>query len=98
MSKAPGVRTLQIFAPGKSVCYTRLETLARDKRSSLLRSFVNYGHKKFYVEGPRSPIADVWTNLKTNDISFHRNDDSTQFVTLLKQEKGRHYKTFYGRN
>ncbi len=72
MSKAPGVHSLQIFALGKSVCYTRLETLVRDKRSSFLQKLANYGRKKFYVEGPRSPIADVWTNLKTNDVSFQR--------------------------
>ena len=33
---------------------TRLEKLARDKRSSLLRTFVNYGHKKLYNVGPKS--------------------------------------------
>jgi hypothetical protein len=31
---------------------TRLESLARDKHSSLLRTFVNYGRKKFYIIGP----------------------------------------------
>jgi hypothetical protein len=31
----------------------RLERLARDKRSSLLRTSVNYGRKKFYNVGPR---------------------------------------------
>ncbi len=30
-----------------------LERLARDKHSSLLRKFVNYGQKKFYNIGPR---------------------------------------------
>jgi hypothetical protein len=33
--------------------YTRLERLVRDKHSSLLRKFVNYGQKKFYNIGPR---------------------------------------------
>ena len=33
--------------------YTRLERLARDKHSSLLRKSVNYGHKKFYNTSPR---------------------------------------------
>jgi hypothetical protein len=32
---------------------TRLERLARDKHSSLLRKSVNYGQKKFYNIGPR---------------------------------------------
>jgi hypothetical protein len=32
--------------------YTRLERLARDKHSSLLRKSVNYGRKKFYSTGP----------------------------------------------
>jgi hypothetical protein len=30
---------------------TRLAKLARDKHSSLLRTFVNYGRKKFYEIG-----------------------------------------------
>ncbi len=33
---------------------TRLERLARDKPSSLLRIFINYGRKKFYKIGSRS--------------------------------------------
>ncbi len=32
---------------------TRLENLARDKHSSLLRNFINYGRKKFYSIGTR---------------------------------------------
>ncbi len=39
---------LQIFALSYSVCKNRLEKLARDKRSSLLRILINYGGKKFY--------------------------------------------------
>jgi hypothetical protein len=31
----------------------RREKLAKDKRSSLLRTFVNYGRKKFYNIRPR---------------------------------------------
>ncbi len=31
---------------------TKLERLSRDKHSSLLRTFVNYGRKKFYNIGP----------------------------------------------
>jgi hypothetical protein len=33
--------------------WTRLETLARDKHSSLLRTFANYGREKFHSIGPR---------------------------------------------
>jgi hypothetical protein len=36
--------------------WTRLERLARDKRSSLLRKFVTYGRKNFYNIGPRVEI------------------------------------------
>ncbi len=32
---------------------TRLENVASDKLSSLLRKFINYGPKKFYNTGPR---------------------------------------------
>ncbi len=34
--------------------YTRLERPARDKHSSLVQTFVNYGRKKFYKVGPLS--------------------------------------------
>jgi hypothetical protein len=33
---------------------TRLEKLARDRHSSLLPKFVNYGQKRFYNMGPRT--------------------------------------------
>ncbi len=33
--------------------WTRLEKLARDKHSSLLRKYLNYGRNKFYSTGPR---------------------------------------------
>jgi hypothetical protein len=39
-----------VFVPSK----TRLEMLARDKHSSLLRKFVNSGRQKFYMIGPLS--------------------------------------------
>ncbi len=42
---------LQFFVISQSVCQTRLEKLARDKHSSLLCKFVNYGRKKFYNVG-----------------------------------------------
>jgi hypothetical protein len=41
------------------VCLTRIDKLARDKHSSLLQKFLNYGRKKFYNIGPR-PILDVF--------------------------------------
>ncbi len=34
--------------------WTILEGIATDKPSSLLRTFVNYGRKKFFIIGPRS--------------------------------------------
>jgi hypothetical protein len=34
--------------------WTRLEKLARDKHSIILRKSINYGQKKFYNIGPRS--------------------------------------------
>ncbi len=40
-------------APGSTRKHkTKLERLARDKHSSLLRKFVNYGNKKFYNIDP----------------------------------------------
>jgi hypothetical protein len=36
--------------------WTRLERLARDKHSSLLRKYVNYSHNKFYSTGPRTAL------------------------------------------
>ncbi len=42
------------YAPGLThKHYTRLERLNRNKHSSLLRTFVNYGRKKFYNIGCR---------------------------------------------
>ncbi len=35
---------------------TKLERLARNKHSSLLRKFINYGHKKFYNIRPRQGL------------------------------------------
>ncbi len=39
--------------------YTRLESLARGKHSNLLRTFVNYGRKKFYNIGPSSKSPQI---------------------------------------
>ena len=45
---------------------TRLERLARDERSSLLRIFVNDGRKKFYNIGP-------WPDHRSGDSGQDRN-------------------------
>jgi hypothetical protein len=42
---------------------TRLERLARDKHSSLLRKFVNYNCKKFYNIGPR--LQEIVVTMST---------------------------------
>jgi hypothetical protein len=42
--------------------YTKLERLAMDKHSSLLRTFVNYGRKKFYNIGPSFSVK-VFSNI-----------------------------------
>ncbi len=53
----PGANIIKLFADviykSLSVYYTKLEKLAMDKHSSLLRTFVNYVRKKFYKIGPR---------------------------------------------
>ncbi len=43
---------LLIFILSKSVCYNRLIKLAREKRSSQLQTFINYGHTQFFNCGP----------------------------------------------
>jgi hypothetical protein len=45
-------RNLRIFILSSNVCYTRLEKLATDKHSSLLRKVVHYGQKSFIALGP----------------------------------------------
>jgi hypothetical protein len=53
---------------------TRLDSLARDKHSSLIRKIVNYDRKKFYRIGPcmrpmlmkkHSLVKHIYDNLKT---------------------------------
>ncbi len=47
-------RCFNLVGPGlASKHWTRLERLAKDKHSSVLRRSVNYGHNKFYSTGPR---------------------------------------------
>jgi hypothetical protein len=41
-----------IFVPSCSVCYNRLEKLAKDKHSSLLQTFVNCEQKGFITLAP----------------------------------------------
>ncbi len=48
---------------------TRLERLARDKHSSLLRTFVNYGRKSFIILGPRNAMKSFVRNLQIFVIS-----------------------------
>jgi hypothetical protein len=49
--------------------YTGLERLAKDKRSSLLRKFVNYGCKKFYSTGPGSSLVQFSSAVNEIPIS-----------------------------
>ncbi len=41
--------------------YTNMEMLARDKHSSLLRTFVNYGCKSFITLGPGPNVIKLFT-------------------------------------
>jgi len=45
--------------------------LARDKHSSLLRTFVNYGRKKFYNIGPRSGRPQEMNETLPEKIKVH---------------------------
>ncbi len=61
------LRNLQIFVVSKSVCKTRLEKLAVDKHSSLLRKNLIYGREKFYNIGPErshSKVAVMVVNIR----------------------------------
>ncbi len=51
------VHNLRIFILSQNVCQTKLEKLARDKRSCLLQKLVNYVHKKFCNIGPRAYLC-----------------------------------------
>ncbi len=48
---------------------TRLERLARDKHFSLLRKFVIYGRKKFYIIGPRN-LCSIFHYILQNIIDL----------------------------
>jgi hypothetical protein len=49
---------------------TRMLKFDRDKRSSLLRKFVNYGRKKFYNIGPRKTQAKPKTRRNVKEDEF----------------------------
>jgi hypothetical protein len=55
LSGAPEKGFTQVCSSLTCKYYTRLEKLARDKRSTLLQKFVTYDSKKFYNIGPRLP-------------------------------------------
>ncbi len=54
---------LRIFVISQSVCETRLEKLARDKHSSLLRKLVDNGQKKFYNFEPWAQCYETFCNV-----------------------------------
>jgi hypothetical protein len=63
---------------------TSLESLARDKHSSLIRTFVNYGGKKFYNIGPWEVFMTLYflCNLTNGPIGFQVRPEPTR-VKLL---------------
>jgi hypothetical protein len=72
--------------------YTMLEMLARDKHSCLLRTFVNYGIKKFYNIGPRGQSHKTFKVINLLFIllarSFHSNEALfAQFIKWSSLQK-----------
>jgi hypothetical protein len=59
--------------------YTKLERLARDKHSSLLRKYVNYGNKKFYSAGPR---VEPLTGLHYTRAEVTGNDKHSSLLSF----------------
>ncbi len=59
---------------------SRLERLARDKHSSLLRTFVNYGRKKFYNVDPMGPNV-----IKLFTVVIYRHSMVIQSFCVIKQ-------------
>jgi hypothetical protein len=64
---------------------SKLEKLAMDKHSSLLRNFVNYGRKKFYNNGHRSNCVNksfiiriTLSFVVVDEMSSRRNVKSTK--------------------
>ncbi len=61
-----------------------LQTLARDKHSSLLRIFVNYGRKKFYNIVPRS-LLSYPTYRHWRGCELELADDGAQLVETRRR-------------
>ncbi len=62
--KTLSVRDLQIFVLSSTVCCTRLEKLARDKHSILLRKLVNYKQKCFITSTPGANVKKLfWSTI-----------------------------------
>jgi hypothetical protein len=66
---------------------TWLERLARDKHSSLLQAFLNYGHKKFSNIDNRNPFYEEFLKRYENDpgveaVEFNIAPEQT-LVTML---------------
>jgi len=59
-----------------------MERSARDKHSSLLRKFVNYGRKKFYNIGPSATSSNDVTNGEKN--FFCRDDEIWEVAEVLQ--------------
>ncbi len=57
------VRDLQIFVLSPTVSWTRLEKLARDKHSVLLRKFVNYRQKSFITLTPGANVIKLFVSI-----------------------------------
>jgi hypothetical protein len=68
--------------------WTRLNRLARDKPSSLLRKSVNYGRKKFYDTGPSFSYNGSFTFAKfvSESLPYYL---STFVVEVSYERKGR---------
>jgi hypothetical protein len=76
---------------------TRLERLARDKHTSLLRTFVNYGRKKFYNIGARRKkhgvdkilseyqLPEVVRKYFPGGWHLHDNEERPLFILRLGQ-------------
>jgi hypothetical protein len=68
-----------------------LEKPARDKHSSLLQAFINYGLKKFYNIGSWEEKKLIF-NLNENE-NLNKKDEFPASAA-----RGQSYKTFYDRN
>ena len=47
---------------------TRLERLAKDEHTRLLRTLINFGHKKFYSIGPMRHVQNFFKDFYQNFI------------------------------